>query len=173
MAYPESKLGKSGVTRKWNVQLTASSWSLLVAEIWWLPVGTDARTVAGRGWGVAARRLQCRDEGRAGTGRGVWPAGLWIQAASVSPCSESVFSWGDSVFLHAHCLQVHPAQEQPLSHESWLSLKPTLRSTYLRPRAVELDLPGLPVPALPLTSFVTLGYQLIFQFLSFFICQVG
>lgn len=76
----------------------------------------------------------------------------------LSPCSESVFPQGNSVFQLAHRLPVHPAQEQPLSQESWLSLKPTLCNTSLRPRAMEHNLPGLHLTALPLTSFVTLGY---------------
>ena len=78
MAYTESKLEESEVTRRWNVQLTASSRSLLAAELWWLPDGMDARTIAGQ---EGARRLQCK-EGMAAAGRGLWPGGLQIQAAS-------------------------------------------------------------------------------------------
>ena len=49
-----------------------------MAELWWLPVGMDARPIAGQ---EGDRRLQCR-EGRAAAGRGLSPGGLRIQAAS-------------------------------------------------------------------------------------------
>ena len=158
MAYPEAKLGESGVTRRWNVQLTASSWSLLEAEFWWLSSG-GCLLAWMPGPLLVRRGIEGFSVGKAGLQQGEDCRQVGSEFKQpLSPCSESVFPQGNRVFLLAQCLPVHPAQEQPLSHESWLSLKLTLYNTYLRSRAEELYLPGLHVQALPLTSFVTLGH---------------